>query len=235
MDPGAPIACALAVRGGRIVAVGDDAEILARRGPRTEVIDGRGRVVVPGLVDAHCHPLWGARAVRDADLTARVRPRRRARAPRRRRRARSRSRSGSSDTACGGSGLAPGPRGLVLDAAVGGRPAFVSFADGHGALANPAALARARRRRPAHVRRCVRDRLRPPPASRPGSCANRAPWRPCERTSRRSSRTAPRALPRPARAHGRPRPRGRPRDGRHARRPRRPGRARGRSPICRCA
>ncbi len=47
MDPRAPIACALAARGGRIVAVGDDAEILARRGPQSEVIDGRGRVVVP--------------------------------------------------------------------------------------------------------------------------------------------------------------------------------------------
>ena len=157
-----------------------------------------------------------------------VRPRRRARAPRRRRTARSRRRRGSSDMACGASGLRPARDGVVLDAAVGGRPAFVSFADGHGALANPAALERARRRRPAHVRRCIRDRLRRAGdpdrgAARTERHGGRAGAHPAAR-----GRTAPGALPRPARAHGRPRPRGRARHGRHSRRPRRPGRARGR-------
>lgn len=50
-----PRAQALAVSGERIVAVGTDAEVLALAGPATEVIDLGGRLVVPGLNDAHVH------------------------------------------------------------------------------------------------------------------------------------------------------------------------------------
>ncbi|HZR98992.1 MAG TPA: amidohydrolase, partial [Chloroflexota bacterium] len=46
---------ALAVRGDRIVAVGDDATVLALAGPRTVRVDLRGRTVLPGFVDAHAH------------------------------------------------------------------------------------------------------------------------------------------------------------------------------------
>ena len=42
-------ATAIAVKGGRIVAVGDDASVLAHRGPGTSVVDLRGRTVFPGL------------------------------------------------------------------------------------------------------------------------------------------------------------------------------------------
>ncbi|MDF5757723.1 imidazolonepropionase [Spongiactinospora sp. TRM90649] len=45
---------ALAIDGGRIVAVGGTAEILARHSGR-EVIDATGRLVTPGFVDAHTH------------------------------------------------------------------------------------------------------------------------------------------------------------------------------------
>lgn len=54
-DPAKPEAQALAVRGDRIVAVGSDAEIAARTGPKTVVVDGRGRRVVPGFIDCHTH------------------------------------------------------------------------------------------------------------------------------------------------------------------------------------
>ena len=54
-DPARPRAQALAVRGERIVAVGTDAEILALAGPETTVLDLGGRLVVPGLNDAHVH------------------------------------------------------------------------------------------------------------------------------------------------------------------------------------
>jgi predicted amidohydrolase YtcJ len=54
-DPVRPRARALAVRGDRIVAVGTDAEVLALAGPGTTVIDLDGRLVVPGLNDAHQH------------------------------------------------------------------------------------------------------------------------------------------------------------------------------------
>ncbi len=61
LDESAPHAEAVAVTDGRFAAVGDRAEVEKLAGPATEVIDLRGRRVVPGLIDAHCHPvetLW---------------------------------------------------------------------------------------------------------------------------------------------------------------------------------
>ncbi|HEX8350131.1 MAG TPA: amidohydrolase [Hymenobacter sp.] len=46
---------ALAIRGGRIVAVGTTAEIARLAGPNTRRIDVRGRTIVPGFNDAHNH------------------------------------------------------------------------------------------------------------------------------------------------------------------------------------
>ena len=46
-------AAAVAVRDGRIVAVGAAREIERHVGPRTRRIDLRGRTVVPGFQDAH--------------------------------------------------------------------------------------------------------------------------------------------------------------------------------------
>lgn len=54
-DPARPRAQALAVVGERIVAVGTDAEILALAGPESTVLDLDGRLVVPGINDAHVH------------------------------------------------------------------------------------------------------------------------------------------------------------------------------------
>ena len=48
---------AVAVRGEHILRVGSNAEVLALRGPRTEVSDLAGKTVVPGLIDSHAHPL----------------------------------------------------------------------------------------------------------------------------------------------------------------------------------
>jgi len=47
---------AVAVEGRRIAAVGTDERIRERVGPRTDVIDLRGRMVLPGFHDAHVHP-----------------------------------------------------------------------------------------------------------------------------------------------------------------------------------
>ncbi|KRD58776.1 transcriptional regulator [Flavobacterium sp. Root935] len=52
-----PEASALAVKGGRIYAVGNDAEILALKDDHTKIIDADGRRLIPGLEDAHIHPL----------------------------------------------------------------------------------------------------------------------------------------------------------------------------------
>lgn len=50
---------AMAVKNGRILAVGMNDEIRFLAGPRTEVLDAKGRVVLPGLIDGHTHPhVW---------------------------------------------------------------------------------------------------------------------------------------------------------------------------------
>jgi predicted amidohydrolase YtcJ len=55
MDDAHPRAEAVALTGGRITAVGTSAEILALKGPRTEVIDLKDATVVPGLKESHGH------------------------------------------------------------------------------------------------------------------------------------------------------------------------------------
>src|SRR5437762_13876854 len=47
---------ALAVRDGRIVAVGRNDAILASKGAQTKLIDLGGKTVIPGLIDSHTHP-----------------------------------------------------------------------------------------------------------------------------------------------------------------------------------
>src|SRR4051794_15938860 len=52
-------ATAVAIGGGRVVAVGADGDGLAPRGPATTVIDLAGRRAVPGLNDSHLHLIRG--------------------------------------------------------------------------------------------------------------------------------------------------------------------------------
>ena len=52
-----PAASAVAVKNGRIYAVGTDAEVLALKNTSTRVIDSRGRRLIPGIIDAHTHVL----------------------------------------------------------------------------------------------------------------------------------------------------------------------------------
>lgn len=141
LDPGRPTAAALAVAAGEIVAVGDDAEIRALAGARTETVDLCGAAVVPGLTDSHIHPFHGADVARGADLTslwtledvrdALVAERARC-AP---------------DEWVLGYGLdynvfrESGIHGTLLEEAVQGSPAFLMFVDLHTAVATPRALA----------------------------------------------------------------------------------------------
>ncbi|MGW1927035.1 amidohydrolase family protein, partial [Streptomyces massasporeus] len=60
VDPAHPEAEALAVRDGRIVWIGPDAEAHAWAGPGTRVLDAGGRLVLPGFVDAHNHVRLGS-------------------------------------------------------------------------------------------------------------------------------------------------------------------------------
>jgi predicted amidohydrolase YtcJ len=67
-DPALPWAQAVAIAGDRVAWVGAEADAAAWRGPRTEVVDGGGRLLLPGLTDSHIHLLGGARALGDLAL-----------------------------------------------------------------------------------------------------------------------------------------------------------------------
>jgi predicted amidohydrolase YtcJ len=140
LHPGQPLATAVAMRDGWIVAVGSDAEVRRRCGRSTEVIDLEGAAVVPGLVDSHSHPFMGALETRGADLAGAETiedVRDRLAAERRR---------------CGDGGWITGhslaysvfeqhpPSGQLFSDAVGGAPAMLTFFDFHTALVTPAAL-----------------------------------------------------------------------------------------------
>lgn len=59
-DDSTPEAQALAVAGGKITAVGEDAGILAMAGPQTRIVDAKGGTVLPGFIDSHVHLFGGA-------------------------------------------------------------------------------------------------------------------------------------------------------------------------------
>jgi predicted amidohydrolase YtcJ len=66
----APSATGIAVKDGVIVAVGGEDEIRYHCDAATEFVDGAGLTVVPGLVDAHHHPMWVTKFVAGADASA---------------------------------------------------------------------------------------------------------------------------------------------------------------------
>ncbi len=51
---------AVAVREGRILATGSDAELMPLRGPSTQMVNLGGKLVLPGLIDSHTHPTGAA-------------------------------------------------------------------------------------------------------------------------------------------------------------------------------
>ncbi len=51
---------AVAVRDGKIVAVGSNDDVLKLKGSKTRVIDAGGKTVLPGLYDSHVHPVGAA-------------------------------------------------------------------------------------------------------------------------------------------------------------------------------
>src|SRR3954468_13073359 len=55
VDDAQPNAEAFAVADGRFVAVGNSAEIRSLAGPKTESIDAKGMMIVPGFIDTHNH------------------------------------------------------------------------------------------------------------------------------------------------------------------------------------
>ncbi|WP_329276927.1 amidohydrolase [Streptomyces sp. NBC_00691] len=125
---------------GRIAALGDDRDVRALAGPATTVVDLKGAVVTPGLVDGHLHPVSGAELTHGLDLSycADLDDVREALA----REART---LGRGDWLFGW-GLDPnvfgdGPVGIApFDRVLDGIPAFLLLFDAHSALASRRAL-----------------------------------------------------------------------------------------------
>ena len=60
VDPQSSVRNAIAIRAGRIQAVGTTADIRKLAGPSTRAIDLQGRTVIPGLIDSHLHAIRAA-------------------------------------------------------------------------------------------------------------------------------------------------------------------------------
>jgi predicted amidohydrolase YtcJ len=141
LEPGRPAVSAVAVKGGRVVALGEPAELAGWRGPATRRVDLQGKLVLPGLTDAHLHveslgetretlDLVGAASLEEA--LGRV------------------ARRAAATPAAGwvrGRGWDqndwPGqafPTAADLDRVSGGRPVFLERVDGHAAWVSTRAL-----------------------------------------------------------------------------------------------
>jgi predicted amidohydrolase YtcJ len=140
LDETRPWAEALAVSGGRIVALGSNAEIAPWIGPATRVVDLTDRMLLPAFHDAHVHPISAGRTLLGCalneqntveDLLSTVAD----------------CAASSDDLWVQGLdfnlGLFPGgnPDKALLDAILPDRPAYLIAADGHSAWVNSAALA----------------------------------------------------------------------------------------------
>ncbi|HEY7370439.1 MAG TPA: amidohydrolase [Thermoanaerobaculia bacterium] len=143
-DPSRREAQALAIRHGRIVAVGTDAEIRPRVGPTTRIVQGGGRRVVPGFIDAHTHMAMGGFNRLAVDLRSTKDPKEF-----------TKRLAEYAKTRPAGSWLTDGawdheqwnpprlPTREMLDPATGDRPACLSRQDGHMMVCNGLALERA--------------------------------------------------------------------------------------------
>jgi len=132
---------AIAVAGGKIIAVGSNTEIQKLKGPKTEVVDLGGHFVMPGFNDAHVHlgsggfeklnvDLVGAKSL--ADMKERIAARVKTAAP------------GEWIIGRGWDhtlwAVQQTPTRADIDAVTGDHPAIFNRVDGHIAIANSAAL-----------------------------------------------------------------------------------------------
>jgi predicted amidohydrolase YtcJ len=73
-EPGQPLAQAVAVENGKILKVGSDAEIKALADTTTQQIDLGGKVLMPGMIDSHSHPVMAALDSMGSNLLDEVKP-----------------------------------------------------------------------------------------------------------------------------------------------------------------
>ena len=140
-DQRRPVASAVAVKDGVVVAVGSVDEARAHCDAATEVADGTGLMLTPGLVDCHHHPMWVTKfvAARWSDIRSAQALRIALLAERRRVGARAVVRAWGLDY---GLFAATGLEGRELERIAGG-PALVTLTDCHTYLATPSVLHRA--------------------------------------------------------------------------------------------
>jgi predicted amidohydrolase YtcJ len=143
-DPTPGRVTAMAIRAGKIVAVGDDAAMLALKDAHTKTIDLKGAFAMPGFNDAHTHMASAGQQRLSVDLDnvpsleamlAKVKAYAATLAP-----GEWILGGGWDHTKWPGAQL---PTRQALDAVSGGHPAFLERTDGHIAIANTAALAAA--------------------------------------------------------------------------------------------
>ncbi|MCX5113878.1 amidohydrolase [Streptomyces sp. NBC_00378] len=138
-DPARTRASSLAVTGERISAVGHD-EVRELIGPGTEVVDLRGKLLLPGFQDSHIHAVYGGLELAECDLSGTVGVDEYLRLLREF----ARSHPDSTWITGGGWSLESFEGGLptrqLLDSVVPDRPVYLVNRDHHGAWANTRAL-----------------------------------------------------------------------------------------------
>ncbi len=135
-----PSADALAVSGDTIIAIGRHDDVLELKGPETEVIDGRGKFIVPGFIDCHVHLITGGRSLLSVDLRDAATPQefiRRVAEYAKTLRPGEWILEGNWDHTLWGGEL---PHRNWVDSVTPDNPLFLSRLDGHMALANSLAL-----------------------------------------------------------------------------------------------
>jgi predicted amidohydrolase YtcJ len=141
VDPSHPRAQAVAVLGGRIVAVGTDADVQAWRGSQTRVIDVDGKLLLPGFNDAHVHFVSGGAQLDRVQLNDAASPEEFAHRIAERVKTTPKGawiRGGNWDETKWNPPQLPTKE--LIDPITGDTPVFVERYDGHMGLANSAAL-----------------------------------------------------------------------------------------------
>lgn len=139
LDPQNPRAQAVAVRNGRVIAIGSEGKVRAAVSGRAEGINLNGRAAIPAITDAHVHLIWHALARRNVMLedAATIDD------------ALQRIAAAARDLPDGAWVQGRGwdhtrwgrwPSAADLDAVIGDRPALLSRKDGHSAWVSSAAL-----------------------------------------------------------------------------------------------
>jgi predicted amidohydrolase YtcJ len=132
---------AVAVRGGKIVFVGRDAELGSLIGQATRVVNLRGRMVLPGMQDVHIHPIGGGVEASNCDLNGKRTANEYVATIKAYAAAHPQEpwiRGGGWLMSAFGPGGSPSRK--LLDAVVPDRPVFLTSTDGHTAWVNSKAL-----------------------------------------------------------------------------------------------